>query len=199
MRSSVAIRLGIPEVEIVPVDRRTDDVFEMMLNAVESHNAFLTPERLFRWQAALFPTGHSGLQMVNTVAWRNDAHRPRASLVHNNPPLRGRQRTRCARDRRSGSGTVGGLWTTHLQRIESDPEGKVSILRRARTLAARRPLVADWLVWFLGCFSSAIDGTDETLGKFLLKTDFWQRFALEPFTKRQKKVPTGFSMDSKAS
>jgi Fic family protein len=46
--------------------------------------------------------------------------------------------------------------------------------------------VTDWLLWFLGCFSRAIDGAETFTASVLRKADFWQRYAREPFTERQK-------------
>jgi Fic family protein len=36
----------------------------------------LTPERLFGWHAALFPTGYSGRVRITVAAWRTDASGP---------------------------------------------------------------------------------------------------------------------------
>ena len=73
VRSSIALRLGVPEAAVAPVDRRTEGVVDMMLDATENHGALLTAERLIGWQAALFPTGYSGMRKVRTGAWRDDA------------------------------------------------------------------------------------------------------------------------------
>jgi Fic family protein len=75
VRSSIARRLGVPSAALAAADRRTEGVVEMMLDATQNHQP-LTPERLFAWQAALFPTGYSGLQRVRTGAWRDDARGP---------------------------------------------------------------------------------------------------------------------------
>jgi Fic family protein len=48
--------------------------------------------------------------------------------------------------------------------------------------------VTDWLLWFLACFSRAIDGAVTATASVLRKADFWQRYAREPFTDRQKTV-----------
>jgi Fic family protein len=53
-------------------------------------------------------------------------------------------------------------------------------------------LVTDWLVWFLSCFSRAIDGAEEACRKVLFKADFWQRYAREAFSERQKTVLNRF-------
>ena len=76
VRSSIARRLGIPEAAVATPDRRTEGVVEMVLDAIQNYATPLTRERLFGWQAALFPTGYSGLHRIRTGAWRNDSHGP---------------------------------------------------------------------------------------------------------------------------
>jgi len=76
VRSSIARRLGLPDAGVQPADPRTEGVVEMMLDATQNFAAPLTQERLFGWQAALFPTGYSGLQRVRTGSWRDDANGP---------------------------------------------------------------------------------------------------------------------------
>jgi Fic family protein len=50
----------------------TDDpgLTEVMLDATRDHAKPLTRERLFAWHAALFPTGHIGMQRITAGAWR---------------------------------------------------------------------------------------------------------------------------------
>jgi len=76
VRSCLARRLGVPEAAAAPADRRADGIVEMMLDATENFAQPLTRERLWAWQAALFPTGVSGLHRVRTGAWRDDADGP---------------------------------------------------------------------------------------------------------------------------
>lgn len=76
VRSSLARRLGIPAAAVAPSDRRTDSVVDMMLDAVGGFDRPLTAERLFGWQAALFPTGYSGLSKVRVGDWRDDTNGP---------------------------------------------------------------------------------------------------------------------------
>ena len=76
VRSSLARRLGVPDATVVAADQRTEGVVAMMLDATENHAAPLTAERLFGWQAALFPTGYSGLRRLKTGQWRDDADGP---------------------------------------------------------------------------------------------------------------------------
>ena len=76
VRSSIARRLGVPDAAVAAADRRTEGVVEITLDATANYDALLTKKRLFAWQAALFPTGYSGLQRVKTGAWRDDANGP---------------------------------------------------------------------------------------------------------------------------
>ena len=76
IRSSLARRLGVPDAATALADRRTDGIVEMMLDATRHFDRPLTAERLFGWQAALFPTGYSGLARIATGGWRDDANGP---------------------------------------------------------------------------------------------------------------------------
>ncbi|WP_454725606.1 MULTISPECIES: Fic family protein [Cupriavidus] len=76
VRSSLARRLGVEAGALAPVDRNVEGIVEMVLDATGRCEAPLTPERLFGWHAALFPTGYSGLARINVGAWRNDATGP---------------------------------------------------------------------------------------------------------------------------
>lgn len=70
VRSSIARRLGMDVVGLVPADRDVEGVVEMMLDATQNYAQPLTAERLFGWHAALFPTGRSGMSRINVGAWR---------------------------------------------------------------------------------------------------------------------------------
>ncbi|MGC4100846.1 Fic family protein [Ferruginibacter sp.] len=72
VRSSIARRLGIEIAGMVPADRHTEGVVEMMLNATQEYQQRLSAERLYAWQAALFPAGTSGMHRIVTGAWRNN-------------------------------------------------------------------------------------------------------------------------------
>ena len=69
VRSSVARKLGLPSAGL-PVDRRIDNLMAILLDATRNHAEPLTPERLWGWQASLFPTGYSGLYKVQAGSWR---------------------------------------------------------------------------------------------------------------------------------
>ena len=76
VRSSIARRLGVDIGALAPVDRHVEGVVDMVLDATGRCNAQLTPERLFGWHAALFPTGNSGMTRIRVGAWRDDTTGP---------------------------------------------------------------------------------------------------------------------------
>ena len=76
VRSSIARRLGMDIAGAIPADRHVEGVVEMMLDATQHFDQPLTPERLFGWHAALFPTGRSGLHKIIVGAWRDDSTGP---------------------------------------------------------------------------------------------------------------------------
>jgi Fic family protein len=76
VRSSIVRRLGIDVGALKPTDRDVEGVVEMMLDATRQYDQPLTTERLFAWQAALFPTGRSGMTKIKTGAWRDDGNGP---------------------------------------------------------------------------------------------------------------------------
>lgn len=45
--------------------------------------------------------------------------------------------------------------------------------------------ITEWLEWFLGCFSRAIDGAQETLQAVMKKAHFWERLATQALNERQ--------------
>src|SRR6266545_2373302 len=64
VRSSIARRLGMDIGALKPADRNVEGVVEMMLDATRHADQPLTSERLFAWQASLFPTGRSGMTKI---------------------------------------------------------------------------------------------------------------------------------------
>jgi Fic family protein len=76
VRSSLARRLGMDIGTLLPVDRHIEGIVEMMLDATKNYAMSLSPERLYAWHAALFPTSYSGLLKIKTGAWRDDVNGP---------------------------------------------------------------------------------------------------------------------------
>lgn len=70
VRSSVARRLGLDVGGVSKASRSVEGIVEMMLDATRNAGESLTRERLFAWHAALFPTGHSGMQPITVAEWR---------------------------------------------------------------------------------------------------------------------------------
>src|SRR3989338_3204971 len=70
VRSSVARHLGLPTAGLPPATRSVDGLVEVLLDAARHYEAPLTAAKLKRWQAALFPTGYSGLRKIRTRALR---------------------------------------------------------------------------------------------------------------------------------
>ncbi|HEY8388786.1 MAG TPA: DUF4172 domain-containing protein, partial [Parasegetibacter sp.] len=73
VRSSIARRLALDIVGLVPSDRHVDGVVEMMLDATQLYIQPLTEERLFNWHSALFPTGRSGMYPIVVGDWRKNS------------------------------------------------------------------------------------------------------------------------------
>jgi Fic family protein len=76
VRSSIARRLGIEVSGLVPSDRNVDGIVEMMLDATQNYNKMMTPDRLFGWHSALFPSGRSGMYKIIAGRWRDDSTGP---------------------------------------------------------------------------------------------------------------------------
>ena len=73
VRSSVARRLGLPTAGLAPTVRHIDGLVEMLVDATRNCDKPLTAQRLWGWNAALFPIGYSGTQRVATGEWRTSS------------------------------------------------------------------------------------------------------------------------------
>lgn len=69
VRASIRKQLGLP-VEEDDSDSRSDGLVAMLLDAKNYSSQPLTKERLCGWQAALFPTGYSGLRPIQVGSYR---------------------------------------------------------------------------------------------------------------------------------
>lgn len=92
VRSSVARRLGIAG-SGPAAPRHVDGLLDIMDDALGNAAAPLSHERLQAWQAALFPTGYSGMSRIRTGAYREHAEpmqivsgRPGREKVHHEAP-----------------------------------------------------------------------------------------------------------------
>ncbi|MBQ3634059.1 MAG: Fic family protein [Bacteroidales bacterium] len=73
VRSSVARRMGVRITNETEPSHYVEGVVEMMLDAVRNYDKPLTDDRLFGWHNCLFPTGRSGLEVINVGKYRVDA------------------------------------------------------------------------------------------------------------------------------
>ena len=72
VRSSVARRMGVRISNETEPSHYVEGVVEMMLDAVNNFAKPLTDERLFGWHNCLFPTGRSGMEVINVGMYRID-------------------------------------------------------------------------------------------------------------------------------
>ncbi len=236
VRSSLARRLGLPNAAVAPEDARTEGAVSLMVDATEGFDRTLTAERLFGWQAVLFPTGFSGFHRVTVGGWRTDSEG--AMQVVSGPA--GRERVHFEAppaknlpgemDRFMGwfngpaemdgliRAALAHLWfvTIHpfddgngrvgraiaemaLAQSEASPQRFYSMSSQIRK--ERRDYysilekttkgtldVTLWLIWFLGCFTRAVENAGEINRKVLQKADFWQRHGSAPMNERQRQM-----------
>lgn len=72
VRSSVARRMGVHIANETEPSHYIDGIVEMMTDAVNNYLQPLTAERLYGWHNCLFPTGRSGMEVINVGKYRTD-------------------------------------------------------------------------------------------------------------------------------
>ena len=70
VKASIKRKLGFEDVELNKIDRDTDYLVEVLIDANSNYDTELTKERLFGWHNALFPKGYSGLSKINVATFR---------------------------------------------------------------------------------------------------------------------------------
>ena len=73
VRASAARRLGMADAKALERDPRTEATLDVLQAAIEQSHQPLSHDILYGWQAALFPTGRSGIQRISTGAYRDHA------------------------------------------------------------------------------------------------------------------------------
>lgn len=73
VRASAARRLGLLDAKAIERDARTEATLDMLQAAIEQSQQALTHDTLHGWQAALFPSGRSGVQKIRTGTYRDHA------------------------------------------------------------------------------------------------------------------------------
>jgi len=76
VRSSIARKLGMDVQGLKSSDRDVDGIVEVMIDATQNYTKKLTKERLFSWNAALFPIGRSGMYKITVANFRKDKTGP---------------------------------------------------------------------------------------------------------------------------
>lgn len=72
IRSSIARHLGLPTAGLATPPRAVDGLVELLIDATSRFAEPLTLKRLLGWQAALFPTGYSGLYQIKVGSLRGE-------------------------------------------------------------------------------------------------------------------------------
>ena len=120
LRSSLARRLGLPTAGLPPALRSVEGLADVLLDATRRYDRALTLEKLCDWQAALFPTGRSGL------------HKVRVGQLRGNHPMQivsgpiGRERVHYEAPPRN---RLGGEMKTFLGWFNTPPNGLDGLLR----------------------------------------------------------------------
>lgn len=73
VRASAARRLGLLDAKAAERDARTEATLDVLQAAIAQSRQPLSHDMLHGWQAALFPTGRSGIQKIRTGAYRDHA------------------------------------------------------------------------------------------------------------------------------
>jgi Fic family protein len=76
VRSSVCRKLGLPNEGPQHQDQRVEGAVTVLHDATLHYKRPLTAQRIWGWQAALFPTGYSGLSPITVGQWRKDLEGP---------------------------------------------------------------------------------------------------------------------------
>ena len=74
VRSSIAKRLGLNIGDDIYIERDVQGTVDMMLDATQNFDKPLDEDRLLGWQAAMFPSGRSGLYKIKVGEYRDDAN-----------------------------------------------------------------------------------------------------------------------------
>jgi len=71
VRSSIARKLGIENVEYTSVPRNIDGIVDVLLDATQNYDKPLTEERLLGWHNSLFQSGFSGYTKIDVARYRS--------------------------------------------------------------------------------------------------------------------------------
>ena len=93
VRSSVARRLGLSTAGLPAPSSQSEGLIDLLMDATEDYRQKLTKKRLCGWQAALFPTGYSGIYKIDVGKFRKGSEpmrvvsgRPGEEKIHYEAP-----------------------------------------------------------------------------------------------------------------
>ncbi len=237
VRSSVAIRLGLPTAGLPVAPRSVDGLVDILMDATGSDNKPLTAERLQSWQAALFPTGYSGLFKIITGDWRTEPMQVVSGpvgrkIVHYEAPPAEQVNAEIdafltwwqeSHPDRGGVDPILRAGIAHYWFVAihpfADGNGRIgraladmalaqgdsaakrccslsSTIMESRdayyTVLSRTSKghgdLTEWLSWFLNCHEHAMQESQNTIGKVMGTSRFWQNVSHLDMNTRQRKV-----------
>ncbi len=236
VRSSVARHLGLPTAGLPPANRSVDGLVEVLLEATQNYDKPLTATRMKRWQAALFPTGYSGLTRIQVGKWRGQKQPMQVvsgavdrERVHYEAPPGDRVEKEMRQflswwEMRRGQeeGLLrAGLAHFYFVTIHPFEDGNGRIARALTDMALAQDEqlatryyslssqimeerdayygvlemcqkgngdVTEWLSWYLGCHTRAVEGAQKLMADVLAKSEFWQRKTQVDLNERQRKI-----------
>lgn len=236
VRSSVARHLGLSTIGLPKPSRFIDGLVSVLIDATCHYDKALTADRLKSWQAALFPTGFSGLLRIQTGDWRSSEEPmqvvsgpmgresvhfeavPGPSVENEMNRFLNWWESRFEKEDgllraglahfyfvtihpfEAGNGRLARALTDmalaqdeHLpiryyslsSQIMKEREQYYEILERCQRGDGD---VTPWLVWFLGCYSRAVEASTMLISDVLAKSAFWQYFSQISINARQRKA-----------
>ena len=199
--------MGVHIVGDVEPSHYVEGVVEMMMDATGKYDQPLTDERLFGWHNCLFPTGRSGMEVINVGKYRIDPMEMKQFLDWFNADSTPKDYVKSA---------VAHFWFVSIHPFD-DGNGRISraiadmALSQAddstlRFFSISRQINKDkrkyndilercqkggcditlWIDWYLDCMSRAIDSAGEMLSSILDKSIFWQTHSQVVVSDRQK-------------
>lgn len=234
VRSSIARRLGIDTAGVPSGDHHVEGVVEMAIDAADHAEQVLDSERLFRWQAGMFPNGIGPHGRIRTGDWRDDAKGPMVvasgpvghERIHYEAPfaeklenemklfltwfeadqgLNGILKAGLAHlwfvtihPFDDGNGRIGRAildmalarsdkrtWRCYSvsAQIERERKNYYDSLERAQKGSLD---ATEWLFWYTGCLTRALNHASETVSGAIHRTKFWSVHAETNLNERQR-------------